>query len=213
MLASWLTWRKWFYDLDNRAGQESGYLFEPILAAALGGAPASARTSPIKRTADPTKRRQVDCVLVKNGTKYAYEFKLRVTIAASGQGRFREELDFATDCKTSGYRPVLLVLDPTPNPRLAELEASFRRSGGEAYIGDDAWNHLESEAGETMSRFIEHYVRKPIEQVSAHEGHLLPFGAARLANGDVELRIGDHARLLRRREDEALGDADGDEAN
>ncbi|NHZ67174.1 hypothetical protein [Massilia genomosp. 1] len=38
-LASWLTWRKWFYDLDNRSAQETGYLFEPILAAALGGEP------------------------------------------------------------------------------------------------------------------------------------------------------------------------------
>ena len=28
----------------------------------------------------------------------AYEFKLRVTIAASGQGRWKEELDFPSDC-------------------------------------------------------------------------------------------------------------------
>jgi len=36
-LASWLTWRKFFYDIDNRSAQETGYLFEPILAAAIGG--------------------------------------------------------------------------------------------------------------------------------------------------------------------------------
>lgn len=42
-LASWLTWRKFFYDLDNRSAQETGYLFEPILAAAIGGEPKSAR--------------------------------------------------------------------------------------------------------------------------------------------------------------------------
>ena len=60
-LASWLTWRKWFYDLDNRAAQETGYLFEPILAAALGGEAKGAKNSPIKRTDDASKGRQVDC--------------------------------------------------------------------------------------------------------------------------------------------------------
>ncbi|MEZ6088632.1 MAG: hypothetical protein R3C05_11510 [Pirellulaceae bacterium] len=36
-LVGLLFWRKWFYDIDNRAGQETGYLFEPILAHAVGG--------------------------------------------------------------------------------------------------------------------------------------------------------------------------------
>lgn len=35
-LASWLVWRKFFYDVDNRSAQETGYLFEPILAEAIG---------------------------------------------------------------------------------------------------------------------------------------------------------------------------------
>jgi hypothetical protein len=64
-LASWLTWRKWFYDLDNRSAQETGYLFEPILAAALGGEAKGSKNSPIKRTDDPSKGRQVDFVLGK----------------------------------------------------------------------------------------------------------------------------------------------------
>ena len=34
-----------------------------------------------------------------------------MTIAASGQGRWKEELDFPADCKASGYVPVLVVLD------------------------------------------------------------------------------------------------------
>lgn len=58
-------------------------LFEPILAAALGGVPFPAKKSPVKRAEDPTKGRQVDCVVDRD----AYEFKIRVTIAASGQGR------------------------------------------------------------------------------------------------------------------------------
>ena len=31
-LAGLLFWRKWLFDIDNRAGQETGYLFEPIIA-------------------------------------------------------------------------------------------------------------------------------------------------------------------------------------
>ena len=211
-LASWITWRKWFYDLDNRSAQESGYLFEPILAASLGGEPASGRNSPIRRTRDANKRRQVDCILVKpDGTMFAYEFKLRVTIAASGQGRFAEELDFATDCRNSGYTPVLIVLDPTPNPRLADLGTAFRDAGGEAYIGDDAWQHLEQEAGETMSRFIENYVREPIRQISTFEGELHNFEVRRLENGNVEIQLGQVRKLIVRHEDILLAMEDDDE--
>ena len=82
-LTGFLLWRKWMFDIDNRAGQETGYLFEPIIAAAIGGVPAPSRKSPVKRTRDPRKGRQVDCI---RGDR-AYEFKIRVTIAASGQGR------------------------------------------------------------------------------------------------------------------------------
>lgn len=111
-LASWLVWRKGLYDIDNRAAQETGYLFEPFLAAAIGGIPYAAKKSPIRRVGDPLKGRQVDCL----DGKQAYEFKMRVTIAASGQGRFQEELDFAWDCSHSGFTPILLVLDPIHQP-------------------------------------------------------------------------------------------------
>ena len=168
-LSSWMTWKKWFYDIDNRAAQETGYLFEPILAAALGGQPFGARSSPIRRRGDLTKGRQVDCVV----GRAAYEFKLRVTIAASGQGRFTEELEFARDCQAVGYTPVLLVLDPTPSFRLSDLSAEYTRVGGEAYIGDAAWKHLEDQAGATMATFIETYVRRPIADVDAHASELL----------------------------------------
>jgi hypothetical protein len=150
-LASWVTWRKWFYDIDNRAAQETGYLFEPIIASALGGIPYGARNSPIKRVEDKDKGRQVDCIVDRD----AYEFKLRVTIAASGQGRFGEEIDFARDCNSSGYTPILLVLDPTPSSRFDDLKAAFEQYNGRAYIGDDAWRHIETEAGPTMATFVE----------------------------------------------------------
>ncbi len=168
-LASWMTWRKWFYDIDNRSAQETGYLFEPILASVLGGVAYGSRNSPVRRRNDSAKGRQADCIVGKN----AYEFKLRVTIAASGQGRFGEELDFAEDARSCGFRPILLVLDPTPSHRLDDLTTEYARVGGEAFIGDAAWQHLEQEAGQTMSTFVEKYVRRPIAEVDTWASTLL----------------------------------------
>jgi len=169
-LASWLVWRKWLYDIDNRSAQETGYLFEPILAAAIGGVPFSPQKSPVKRADDPKKGRQVDCL---NG-KLAYEFKMRVTIAASGQGRFKEELDFARDCHASGFVPVLLVLDPTPSTRLDELAREYNLYEGKAYIGANAWSHVEQQAGEVMGTFVENYLRIPLQEVDSSYTELKP---------------------------------------
>ena len=216
-LASWLTWRKFFYDLDNRAAQETGYLFEPVLAAAIGGEPKSARAKVVKRTDDHNKGRQVDCWKIRtDGKPLAYEFKLRVTIAASGQGRFNEELQFAEDCASSGAIPVLVVLDPTPNPRLRDLQAEFEAKGGHAYIGDAAWAHLKEEAGGIMAKFIERYVRTPISAISYFEENmdgetnrkrirLLDLGA-RMVDGDIIFKIGGHERFIARVEDVTLSD-------
>ncbi len=142
--------------------KRTGYLFEPILCAALGGVPFSAKRSPIKRTGRPADGRQVDCIVGED----AYEFKIRVTIAASGQGRWSEELAFPADCRASGFNPVLVVLDPTQNPRLTELSKAFVKSGGAIYIGEDAWSHLEDRAGATMAVFLEVYVRQPVADIS-----------------------------------------------
>ncbi|MBI5876336.1 MAG: restriction endonuclease [Chloroflexi bacterium] len=160
-LAVFLLWRKWLFDIDNRAGQETGYLFEPIIAHSIGGVPFSAKASPIKRHTDPSKGRQVDCIR----KQLAYEIKIRVTIAASGQGRWQEELDFPLDCRTSGFKPVLVVLDPTLNPKLSELVATFEKEGGDTYVGDAAWRHLEAAAGQVMSVFLDKYVKGPMQQV------------------------------------------------
>lgn len=160
-LTAFLLWRKWIFDIDNRAGQETGYLFEPIIASAIGGTPVSATKSPIRRTKNERKGRQVDCLK----GKFAYEMKIRLTIAASGQGRWGEELDFPIDCVSSGYLPVLLVLDPTPNPKLDELRRVFLANGGMVFIGDEAWQHLDKEAGPTMAKFLETYVRMPISDL------------------------------------------------
>jgi hypothetical protein len=193
-LAGFLFWRKWLYDVDNRAAQETGYLFEPIIAHAIGGVPYSAARSPVRRRADPSKGRQVDCLR----DKAAYELKLRVTIAASGQGRWREELEFPMDCQESGFIPRLVVLDPTPNPKLDELRAAFREAGGADYVGDDAWEHLEAEAGETMGAFLQKYVRKPVQALLGSAPELPPDMTLRMTDEEFILSIGSELLKVQR---------------
>jgi len=72
-LAAFLLWRKWIFDVDNRAAQETGYVFEPIIASAIGGVPVSSTRSPVRRQADESKERQVDCVRPDGK---AYEIKI-----------------------------------------------------------------------------------------------------------------------------------------
>lgn len=207
-LAALLVWRKWIYDIDNRAAQDTGYFIEPILAGAIGGVPAPARRSPVKRASNPAKGRQVDCI--KDRT--AYEFKLRITIAASGQGRWSEELDFATDCRESGFKPVLLVLDPTISTKLTELIRAFEAADGVCYTGQEAWDHLKEQASGVMVQFIETYVEAPLKRLyvarAADNGRLPPFELN--DEGDaIRFRIGDTTWAVdRSAEDLDLADFD-----
>lgn len=214
-LAAFLFWRKWFFDIDNRAGQETGYLFEPVIANAIGGTPVSAARSPVKRHKDSRKGRQVDCLL---GSR-AYELKIRMTIAASGQGRWGEELDFPLDCVASGYVPVLLVLDSTSNPKLIELTKAFLNQGGEVYIGEDAWSHLDELAGSTMANFIHRYVREPMANLLSESlENLEPF-AAYFEGSELVIKVGDEAIRIQREQvdasdddrDRASNDEEGDQ--
>jgi hypothetical protein len=187
-LAGFLYWRKWIFDIDNRAAQETGYLFEPIIAHAIGGIAVSASKSPIRRIRNKAEGRQVDCV--RESDRRAYEIKLRVTIAASGQGRWQEELTFPSDCRASRFTPVLIVLDPTPNPKLTELRRAFLEAKGEVYIGSDAWKHLEVTAGETMSTFIQKYVREPIQSLLKESPENLPDMHLALKEGRLLIGVG-----------------------
>lgn len=185
-LAAIMYWRKWMFDIDNRAGQETGYLFEPIIANAIGGVSVSARQSPVRRRNRTSQGRQVDCIK----DRLAYELKLRVTIAASGQGRWKEELDFPQDAVESGFKPVLIVLDPTPNPKLTELSTAFVEVGGSVYSGDVAWAHLEQEAGETMARFLKTYVRTPLDELLNSAAVNLPDIALSMKADSVVFKVG-----------------------
>lgn len=187
-LGSLLIVRKWFYDIDNRSAQETGYLFEPVIAGAIGGVPMSAQSSPIKRSGTG-KGRQVDCLRDRK----AYEIKMRVTIAASGQGRWQEELAFPADCQASGYTPVLIVFDGTDNDKLSELKDKFESHGGQAYVGEDAWEHLNLKAGFTMSTFLEKYIRAPLDdliEMTPTEDDL-PRVSLLLQRNSVQISIGD----------------------
>ncbi len=193
-LTAFLLWRKWFYDIDNRAGQETGYLFEPLIAYSVGGTPVPASKSPIKRHRDKRKRRQVDCLLAKR----AYELKMRVTIAASGQGRWREELDFPIDCRKSGYTPVLVVFDPTPNPKLTELSERFTAQRGQVYVGEAAWDHLSGLAGPTMSRFLSTYVHQPLARLLDEVPRELPELRASASENEIRIGVGGDELVIER---------------
>lgn len=167
LLFSWMSWRKLIYDIDNRSAQETGYLFEPILASCLGGESISHKHSPVKRIGDdgnPTNEgRQIDCYIAEK--KEAYELKLRVTIAASGQGRFNEEMSFPYEARKAGITPVLIVFDPTPSSLLEKLKEKYVEEGGRCAIGEDAWKKLTDCAGTEMGKFITKYIKPPISKM------------------------------------------------
>jgi hypothetical protein len=176
-----VVWRKWMMDVDNRAGQETGYLYDAIVARALGGTAFGARNSPIKRkprpgTQESPGRRQVDCVVEDGTNAYAYEVKIRITDAASRQGRLNEELAFPADCRFSDHIPRLLVFDPTPCDTLTQVLEAFEAEGGESYLGQDAYDHIGETAGPAQAEFLRRYVAEPLKR---YEDTLPDFGAGR----------------------------------
>ncbi len=157
--------------MDNRAAQETSYLLEPVLASCLSGEAVGLRNSPVKRLNErgqtTDEGRQIDYYDDEN--QLAYEFKLRITIAASGQGRFGEELSIPVECRAAGLTPVLVVLDPTPSPRLTELIAKYAANEGRHLVGADARAHMDSKADGTMAVFLERYIRPPLTEMATHE--------------------------------------------
>lgn len=207
-LAALLVWRKWLYDIDNRAAQDTGYLFEPVISAALGGASFGARNSPVRRLNDPSKGRQIDCVIDDR----AYEIKIRVTIAASGQGRWAEELSFPVEAKAAGFVPVLVVLDPTDNPKLAELVRAYLAVGGESYLGEAAWAHLRETASAEMAIFLEKYIHSPLDAVVDSLSDDEPLPSLRLTDlvTSVRFEVGDDSWAVPRNAQRGVQESDTD---
>ncbi len=127
----------------------------------------SHRHSPVKRINDSGNQtgegRQVDCLIEE--TAEAYELKMRVTIAASGQGRFGEEMSFPAEAERAGFKPILVVFDPTPSTLLEKLKRKYVAHGGRFAVGADAWNELISRAGVEMGTFIRKYIEPPIKHM------------------------------------------------
>lgn len=201
LLANWMIWRKWIYDIDNRSAQETGYLFEPLLASCIGGKPVSAKHSPVKRLdqdGNPKSTgRQIDCLVPTNNR--TYELKLRVTIAASGQGRFSEEMSFPFESQAAGFTPVLLVLDPTNSSRLVELSDKYIECGGRFYHGEEAWKHMEEEAGEVISVFIENYIKPAIKGIEEIEIPLLQSVNLNWSEGRVRISSSQSEYIINRK--------------
>jgi hypothetical protein len=167
--ASWQVWRQRICDIEEHAAQETSHLFKTIMAMALGGETFDADASPIRCAQDASRGRRVGCVVGRR----AYAFMCHLTEATSAEGRFHEELRFAEDCKASGYKPILLVLGGKRCRQSEIMSETFLANGGEALIGREAWEHLAAEAGPTMSRFLDRFIRAPMENVvAAHKGLL-----------------------------------------
>ena len=110
--------------------------------------------------------RQIDCYI--EDTKEVYELKMRVTIAASGQGRFKEEMSFPREAKMSGMTPILVVFDETESALLTKLQAQFKKYGGKCFVGQAAWNMLYKKAGKEMSLFIRKYIYPPVQAMGKY---------------------------------------------
>lgn len=85
---------------------------------------------------------------------------------------------------------MLIVLDSTANPKLAELARAFLKADGEVYIGDEAWKHLEEAAGSTMAKFLEKYVRSPLQDVLESSPTVLPNATFKMTDTIFSVLVG-----------------------
>lgn len=202
-LSNFLVWRKWIFDIDNRSAQESGYIFERLLAECLGGIGYTSKASPIKRL-NRDGGRQVDCIV--ESTKTAYEFKMRFTTASSGQGRFSEEKSFASEARAAGYTPVFLVLDPTESDKLSEITKDYEAAAGRCLTGQAAWDEIKRNAPGHLSIFVEKYIEKPIEALTNQRISQVQLENLSITqNGqDIIISVGNRDLVIERQEIEEL---------
>ena len=115
------------------------------------------------------------------------------------------------------YTPVLLILDSTPSEKQDLLVKSFREHGGEAYVGDYAWQHIREQAGATISTFLDKYVKTPLEEVdnAYSASSLLPITLSK-SGENLNISIGNFSFEIDRDKalpdfQEVLGDTGEDE--
>ena len=96
---------------------------------------------------------------------------------------------------------MLIVLDSTPNPKLAELREAFEAQGGESFIGSHAWEHLNDLAGPTMGKFLDRYVHMPMRKVIENAAESLPPLTIRMEANNIAVNIGDESFTICRSDD------------
>ena len=92
------------------------------------------------------------------------------------------------------------MLDGTENSKLSEFAETFREHGGSAYIGEDAWAHLEAEAGPTMSVFIDKYISGPFDELLERTPTDIPELRVRLHSDSIHVQIGAETLDIKRGE-------------
>ena len=92
-----------------------------------------------------------------------------------------------------GDEPVssLKVADVAFLPMLERLCEAFEAAGGESFVGDSAWEHLNSMAGSTMARFLDLYVHTPMLAVVEDMPQSLPPMTIRMDSGELAIDVGD----------------------
>lgn len=93
---------------------------------------------------------------------------------------------------------MLIVLDPTTNPKMLELQKAFINAGGECYIGKAAWDHLAEVAGTTMAMFIDIYVHNPLRKLVAEVPNILPPMTVHMDRDKIVLEICDEYIVIDR---------------
>ena len=94
--------------------------------------------------------------------------------------------------------PVLVVLDPTPNPKLAEMCEAFEAEGGEAFVGLLAWEHLNDLAGPTMAKFLDLYVHAPTQAVMENATLALPPLTVHVKENEIGVNVGAESFVIER---------------
>ena len=61
-----------------------------------------------------------------------------------------------------------MVFDKNESPLLAKLRQQYVDSGGQCFVGKDAWDMLQDKAGYEMGMFINKYIYPPINAMEKH---------------------------------------------
>ncbi len=68
--------------------------------------------------------------------------------------------------------------------------AGYSRYGGGAYMGNDAWNHINDRAGKVMGKFVQKYVRTPLLEVDSTYTSLQTISLVNLGT-TIRVQMGD----------------------